>query len=293
MIDASNFTTFNAAIEACIANNENVLHVPRKVNGSYPIASRLPDWPGGRLIIQGEGYGSMLNITGSGCLCIPGCVLKIRDCRIYGHPRNRPAVGVCFCRTESGIGKADSINGCQLSDVTVEGEFSGAAVHVLCAEQSTIQNSQIYNKQGHGICYDTNDRLGTGHVTDMNLFTNSHHHLIHCGVCVWNMTGDVNKSPIVIAGNTDGFVGQSLHITADSCRAYVAVESYPQSYGRANVPRWNRLESSGWETTPGKEPYYGIVYRRMNGQVQYPETLRNLPAIRWQTGPSWGQETVT
>lgn len=291
MLNLADYGTFVECVQAAIALNENVITVPRKINSAWPIIGLLPAWPGGRLTIIGEGDNSLIWLEGSGSLCIPGCVVKLRDLRVYGNPANPPKVGVCFARAESGPRKGHSINGCQLRDVTVNGSFTGASVLVLCAEHSSISASQITNDQGHALMYDSNDRLGLGRITDAKLFTNTCHSLIDSGIAVWNMSGR-DVFPLVISGFTDGFVGQAVHITAQDCRAYVTMESYPQSFGRGNVPRWNTLETAGWETTAEKAPKYGVLYRRLNGQAAYPETLRKLPALRWQTGPATGQETV-
>lgn len=291
-LNAADYPTFRDAVIDCVARQENVLRVPRRINSSYVLEQPLPAWPSGRLIIQGEGDNSMIYLRGDGAVCIEGCILKLRDVRVYGDPVNPPRVGVAFRRMASGDRKAHSINGCGLRDVTVNGSFRGAAVLVLCAEGSCISDSRINNLIGHGLIYDTNDRIGCGYITDTGSFTNSGHSLHATELAVWNSAADQNKFPLLIGGNTDSVVAQGLYTTAQGCRAYVAVESYPGSYNRANVPRWNTLESSGWETLAGKEPYFGIVYRRLGGQIQYGETLKKVPAIRWQSGPASGQETV-
>jgi hypothetical protein len=290
-LNAGDFPTFRDAVVECMVRNESVLTVPRKVNSAYAITEPLPSWPGGRLIIQGEGDGSLLYLRGKGRICIEGCVLKLRDVRVYGDPRDPPDVGVCFRRSSDGQRKAQSINGCGMRDVTVDGHYRQMAVFVFCAEGSRITDSRINNSIGHGLVYDSNDRYGLNFVADSGNFTNTGHSLTATEIAVWNST-ERDVFPLVIAGFTDSFVGQSLYITATNCRAYVCVESYPLSFSRGNVPRWNTLDSCGWETSVGKAPKYGVLYRATGGQTEYPDTLKKLPALRWQTGPATGQEMV-
>lgn len=290
-LNAADFPTFKASVQACIDRGENRLFVPRMKTSAFVLAEPLPAWPNGRLIIKGEGETSIIWLEGQGSICMPGCVLKLRDLRIYGNPKNPPKVGVCFARAESGDRKGHSTNGCQIRDCVINGSYSGVAVMILCAEHSCIMSSGINNDMGDGVIYDSNDRIGSGRVTDTNMYTNTMHSLIDCGIAVWNRSGR-DVFPLRICGFTDSLVAQSVYLTAQDCRAYVTVESYPASNGRGNVPRWNTLETAGFETRPGKEPKYGILYRRMGGQTLYGETLKKVPAIRWQTGPATGQETV-
>jgi hypothetical protein len=290
-LNAGDFPTFRACVEKAIEQNESEIFVPRMKTSAFVLREPLPAWPNGRLIIRGEGETSIIWLEDQGSICIPGCVLKLRDLRIYGNPAKPPKVGVCFCRPEEGPRKGQSTNMCQIRDCIINGSYSCAAVLVLCAEHSCIMSSGINNDCGDGLVYDSNDRYGFGRVTDTGMFTNTMHSLIDCGIAVWNKSGK-DVFPLKICGFTDSLVAQSCYITAQKCRAYVAVESYPTSYNRGNVPRWNTLETCGWETRAGVEPVYGILYRRLGGQMAYPETLKKVPAIRWQTGPASGQETV-
>ena len=290
-LNVADFPNFKAAVQACIDRNENTLFVPRMKTSAFVLKEALPAWPGGNLIIRGEGDPSIIWLEGDGVICIPGCSLKLRDLRVYGAPTNSPKAGVVFCRAESGDRKGHSVPGCQLRDVTINGSYTVAGYVNLCAEGEMLIGGSVVNDKGYAAIWDSNDRYGLGRTTDAPSFTNSHHTIVGAGFACWNRTSNPNLSPILIAGHTDSLVMDGVYVTAQGCKAYVTLWSYPASFGRGNRPRWNTIRTAGWESAPNKQPYYGIWYKCEGGQV-LPEKLKSLPAIRWQTGPAEGQETV-
>lgn len=296
-LNATNYPTLKACVEDAIVKGEYLIDLPRKLNSAYLVDERLPAWPGGKLTIRGEAGASMIYLVGKGRISIPGCVLRLVDLTVHGDRGNMPEVGVVFSRAEDGPRKAHSINGCGLDNVTIQGAYSKVACLVLCAEGDTIFRSRINNTHGDGLVYDSNDRYGLGYVTDSGSYTNTGHNLIATEIAVWNAT-ERDVFPLKICGFTDSLVAQGIYVTAQKCRAYVAVESYPTSFSRGNVPRFNTLETCGWETRaniagqPPTQPVNGVLYIRKGGQLAYPETLKKLPAIRWQTGSATAQETV-
>lgn len=289
-LNAADFPTFRDCVVEAMVRNETMINLPRKVNSAYLVDQPLPAWPGGRLTVRGEG-GSILYLRGKGQISMAGCVLRLVDLIVHGDPQNPPEVGVCFRRAEEGPYKAHSINGCGLDNVTVQGAYTKVAVLVLCAEGDTIFRSRINNTHGDALVYDSNDRYQLGYITDTGSYTNTGHNLIATEVACWNAT-EKDLFPLKICGFTDSLVAQGIYLTAQGCRAYVAVESYPASHNRGNIPRWNTLETCGFETRADKAPKYGVLYRRLASQPAYPEPLKKLPSIRWQTGPATGQETV-